>query len=163
MHNYNRQTVLSIKQPYQVTEAIPFVYFLIKQDSIVYVGQSNNLWDRIAVHRIDKKDFDHVSYVEKSKFPGYTLNDIEAYFILSFLPPINKSVPPNNLYWPYAQLCNDFIENKRTITGYSNTGFGIRHILKSNPTKIQTIKFLDKVYINKIQFDRIYRAMWGSK
>lgn len=61
------------------------VYFLLKGDQIVYVGQSININERIRTHE-KIKDFDKFTYVGCEK---ENLNEIEAKYILKFKPIYN--------------------------------------------------------------------------
>jgi len=65
------------------------IYFLIREDKVVYVGKSNNeLHKRLSKH-ISSKDFDRVLFI-----PGPDSEDklrvLEAYFIYKLLPVENK-------------------------------------------------------------------------
>jgi len=63
------------------------VYFLIKDEEIVYVGQSVNIFSRIGAHET-LKDFDTFTYIECDKSE---LNIIEAKYIVKFKPKYNFS------------------------------------------------------------------------
>lgn len=69
------------------------VYFLIKENSIVYVGQSMSLANRISQHK--DKDFDNVSFI---CVPEHAASDVEAHYIVKFNPEFNRSIPGNNLF-----------------------------------------------------------------
>ncbi len=60
------------------------IYFLIKDNEIVYIGQSVNIASRVADHT--GKDFDSVSYVacEQNK-----LDILESLYILAYQPKLN--------------------------------------------------------------------------
>ncbi len=60
------------------------VYFLIKHEKVVYVGQSNSLFTRISQH--DNKDFDHYAFIrcEKSQ-----LDQLESLYIHLLQPELN--------------------------------------------------------------------------
>ena len=62
------------------------VYFLIKSNEIVYIGQSINIASRITQHR--DKDFDSVSYVACHKDE---LDILESLYILAYQPALNGS------------------------------------------------------------------------
>ena len=69
------------------------IYFLLKDNEIVYVGQSDNVMKRISAHIVaDEKMFD--SYCVLPVKEG-DLNDIEARYIWEFAPRHNKSIPKN--------------------------------------------------------------------
>lgn len=65
------------------------VYFLIRDDTIVYVGQTNNLPGRVQAHLRDKI-FDHVAWIH---VPFDELNEAEFYYISRFVPNYNVFVP----------------------------------------------------------------------
>lgn len=62
------------------------VYFLVKGNEIVYIGQSINIASRITQHR--DKDFDSVSYVACHKDE---LDILESLYILAYQPALNGS------------------------------------------------------------------------
>jgi hypothetical protein len=61
------------------------IYFLKREGRIVYIGQSVNVYARVAQHRKDK-DFDSVDFLpcDKSK-----LDDLEGFFIRLIKPELN--------------------------------------------------------------------------
>ena len=61
------------------------VYFLRKAGSIVYVGQSVNVYSRVAQHERDK-DFDTVTFVPCQP---EQLDDLEGFYIRLLCPPLN--------------------------------------------------------------------------
>jgi predicted house-cleaning noncanonical NTP pyrophosphatase (MazG superfamily) len=62
------------------------VYFLIKDDEIVYIGQSINIASRVASHK--DKDFDSMSFVACQK---EELDILESLYILAYQPALNGS------------------------------------------------------------------------
>ena len=64
----------------------PCVYILIKENEVVYVGQSVNLLQRLAQHR--EKDFDAAYYLP---IPITDLIKTEKALIQDFNPPLNKT------------------------------------------------------------------------
>jgi predicted GIY-YIG superfamily endonuclease len=72
------------------------VYFLVnKSKEVVYVGQTYNLFNRLATHRNDK-DFDKVYFlteptsVKKNKSKKDWINEKEKEYIQNYLPIYNK-------------------------------------------------------------------------
>lgn len=61
------------------------IYFLIKGDTVVYVGQSKNVYSRIRRH-LDTKVFDKINVIacEESE-----LNRLESMYIRKFSPVLN--------------------------------------------------------------------------
>jgi excinuclease UvrABC nuclease subunit len=63
------------------------IYFLILDDKIVYVGQSNNIYNRLARHIHGKsKNFNQFSFIE---VPLDQLNMVETAYIHHFRPKYN--------------------------------------------------------------------------
>lgn len=77
---------------------LPVVYFLIKDNEIVYIGKSINFRQRIAEHKT-KKDFDRYTALQVS----YDMLDmLESAFILQFHPKLNAAQP---IYNGLSGLC----------------------------------------------------------
>lgn len=66
-----------------------YVYFLIDNSEIVYVGQALNLQNRLEMHKLDKT-FSRVSWL---LVPRNMINTIEAYYINELKPKYNKAYP----------------------------------------------------------------------
>lgn len=65
-----------------------FVYKLFNEGSVVYIGQSTNLENRISHHRMDKI-FDNVVVVEVDSKED--MDGLESYLILKYMPKYNKA------------------------------------------------------------------------
>ena len=61
------------------------IYFLIQDNEIIYVGQSVNIFARIATH-IEQKEFDSYAYLE---CPPEQLNTYESLYIHTLRPKLN--------------------------------------------------------------------------
>lgn len=73
------------------------VYFLYKDEKIVYVGASNHINNRIKQH-IDRIDFNYYAYIEVPIQEKLScLSNLEAYFVNKCKPEINKKMPYNKL------------------------------------------------------------------
>jgi len=72
----------------QVLDIVPIcgIYFMVDGGTIVYVGQSNDIYMRISQHK-DKK-YEYVLYLE---YPENELNDRENEYIVGFNPKYNKT------------------------------------------------------------------------
>lgn len=70
----------------------PCVYFLVKKNMVIYVGQTINLQARMESHYCEK-DFDAVFYIE---VPLEQRCAIEAAFIQALRPPLNLEVKPGD-------------------------------------------------------------------
>ena len=67
-----------------------FVYFLLKNKEVVYVGQTTNGLNRIKQHfKEQKKDFDDYKIIKCSK---KDLNELESFYIIKYKPKYNKSL-----------------------------------------------------------------------
>jgi len=77
-----------------VVESVTGIYFLIKDEKIVYVGQSTNIFSRVGTHKIDK-DFDKAVYFE---CPSTELDDLEYELINILQPKYNKTGNPKKYY-----------------------------------------------------------------
>ena len=68
------------------------VYFLCKEDKVVYIGQAINVGARITSHISEnKKSFDRIFYV---RVPLNELNAVEGTLIRIFRPPLNGNTAP---------------------------------------------------------------------
>lgn len=67
------------------------VYLLFKNDEVVYVGQSRNVYLRVVKHR-DRRvgDFDSYTVIPCSESE---MRMVEAYYIDLFKPPLNVVLP----------------------------------------------------------------------
>lgn len=65
------------------------IYFLIKANEVVYVGQSVDVFKRLSRHKSDGKDFDSFAFIQCEK---HLLNDLESLYISAFVPFMNSSL-----------------------------------------------------------------------
>jgi len=72
---------------YQDVFIPPCVYFLVRKNKVVYVGQSTSLPLRINWHKKDGKNFDTVYYMQ---VPETALLDVESNFIAQLKPFYNS-------------------------------------------------------------------------
>ncbi|SHK43559.1 transcriptional regulator, AlpA family [Roseomonas rosea] len=77
----NEEQILAQAVPY----GAPGIYFLIKEERIVYIGQSVNVHARVAHHRYSKA-FDRWHWIP---VPKRRLNVMEQRYIQFFRPPLN--------------------------------------------------------------------------
>lgn len=82
--------VLKNSVPYKDTTG---VYFLIKDNEIVYVGQSVRVYTRISSHE-KTKDFDSVSWI---RCEVESLDYLESFYIYKFRPKLNGEHAPITL------------------------------------------------------------------
>lgn len=109
MKYLNEKEIIKNMFPAELRKSI--IYFLIKDEKIVYVGQSTNGIYRIAAHSSDKV-FNGYFYKE---YPTEKLNDIEAEYIVRFEPYYNNSMPTNNIYKSIAYLKEIYNTDARTL------------------------------------------------
>lgn len=79
-----------------------FIYFLIRENEIVYVGQTTLSPEaRIQAHVYNGKKFDSYTFVE---CPIEELTFYEASYIVKFSPILNGNMPVNDHYKSLSQL-----------------------------------------------------------
>jgi len=78
---YREKEIVGSKLTYEGSSG---VYFLIKDNRVVYVGQSVNIFARIASHA-SHKDFDSYAYVS---CPKDQLDILESLYIHTLIPPL---------------------------------------------------------------------------
>lgn len=86
-----------------------YVYFLTREDKIVYVGQTVNGLQRVYAHMFSK-DFDGYHLIECEK---ENLDELESMYILKFAPKYNKGL---NL--PKEYIVRDDIRKVLKIDGF---------------------------------------------
>lgn len=75
------EQIFEAAKPWEVIQGI---YFLTKDDQIIYVGQSNNIMRRVGEHI--NKEFDSYSYI---RCTHEALDLVESIYIFSYSPPLN--------------------------------------------------------------------------
>jgi hypothetical protein len=81
----SQQQIVDASEPWEEQTG---VYFLISESSVVYVGQSTNVYSRIQMH-VDKK-FDRVTCIKCDKSE---LDKFESLYIHMLRPILNKEQP----------------------------------------------------------------------
>jgi len=66
------------------------VYILYKNEEIIYVGVSNDVYNRLSQHRIRKKSWDKVAYIKETDYYNAIL--IENYLINKYKPKLNRGI-----------------------------------------------------------------------
>lgn len=121
--SYSRLTVESVIQELS-NQKHYFIYFLLKNNKVVYVGQSNNnVLSRISSHLKDK-DFDEVYY--KSFSVENVMDEYEKKFIMKYRPKFNKEVIHQGVKYDFFDLKTEqgvslTIEDFCAVTGCSNS------------------------------------------
>lgn len=73
--------------PFDYINTPPGIYFLCKDNKIMYVGQSTSIVSRIATHiKENTKQFDRIFFIV---CPAHKLDEIETELIKRFYPPLN--------------------------------------------------------------------------
>lgn len=121
------------------------IYFLIKNDEVVYVGQSINGIKR-PIHHYDK-DFDYFTFVnvrDRNK-----LDELENYYITKYEPKYNKTLNKTKNMISYSEYYAQYYKGKKTKEKYSK----IKDIIIQNKLYFQIFKgkmFIEKNNIIKI-------------
>lgn len=68
----------------------PGVYFLIKDERVVYVGLSKYISNRVKEHHTKFMPFNRVAWI--GGIPEQFLETMEVYYIYEFEPPLNNKV-----------------------------------------------------------------------
>lgn len=121
------------------------IYFLLKDNKIVYVGQTKNGFNRIINHLHNRTiDFDSFHFINIKDTDR--LNEIELKYILKFNPKYNKSISsiiPSADYISMDKL-------KKIIKDKVHTCYKIKIINIAEKLKLNTIKFNGSNYFLKI-------------
>ena len=75
------------KTPNKFLKGVAGIYFLTLDEELVYIGQTINVYKRLADHRRDK-EFDNAYFLPITKT---FLNSIETYFLNKYKPEYNKN------------------------------------------------------------------------
>lgn len=71
------------------------VYFLFDGDECVYIGQTQNFWDRMEQHKRNRMPWTSHTYIEVPKFHAPA---VEAYYIRRLMPTFNGDHPRLRTY-----------------------------------------------------------------
>lgn len=93
-----------------------WIYFLVKEECVVYVGQTNSLRSRINRHK-KEIDFDEYRYLEVIKDE---LDYFEQQYILKYRPKYNKNIGGTGRWYKGLSI-DEYIQmlekpSKTTIT-----------------------------------------------
>lgn len=117
-----------------------FVYLLLENKKVVYVGQTTNGLNRIKQHfKNSEKKFDDYKIIKCSK---KDLNEIENFYILKYKPKYNKKINSSNVKITYI------IAKLKDVIGFNPYSIkGIEKIIeKSN---FQTKYFNGSIVLTK--------------
>lgn len=96
------------------------VYFLFKDEKIIYIGKTTNGFTRVYDHT--DKDFDSFSYF---MCPASKVNEYEAEYIMKYKPKHNKVIPPNSYFMSFNKLKREY-----KITYHKISSLAIEHGLE---------------------------------
>ena len=88
----SEQTI--VKNSFPVSSS-PAIYFLIKDDKIMYVGQSINPLNRVGTH-ISTRKFDRITFLMCHKDQ---MGALERFYIKKFMPPWNVCAIAEKSRW----------------------------------------------------------------
>lgn len=101
MREYYKNDILKLAKPY-ITESEYYVYFLIFDNEIVYVGYSANVDSRIAAHKRDKHFNKTFKIKQESDKEALTL---EEHYIKKFNPLYNRSKAEHSTLYNDRVIC----------------------------------------------------------
>lgn len=90
---HNKETILNNSVSAEI-KPNPLIYMLIKNNEIVYVGQTTKGFQRILHHYLDK-DFDKI-FTQPCN--NKDLDKLEVTYIIKYRPKYNTVLPRNNEY-----------------------------------------------------------------
>ena len=100
----------------------PGIYFLLRDDRIVYVGMTTSILQRIYAHRL-QKDFDRVLFTE---CPEHLLRHVEKALIETLKPELNLTPGKVRGDWPHvAFVLPDIDERISRLVGLDDDLFPI--------------------------------------
>lgn len=91
------------------------IYFLIYLGEIVYIGQSENIFKRIAEH-MKSKEFDGYAFEETND----NLNELEVDYILKLQPKLNSSLPSNSRFISFDNFAKKYKIKKWDLKRFVN-------------------------------------------
>ena len=118
-----------------------FIYFLLKDGIVVYVGQTTQGLIRPFTHK--DKDYDEMKIIlcdEKE------LDIIEGKYIAKYKPIYNKAISSSYRLYRARNLLREMFNNKITV-------IDLKKIIKK--LEIETFNFNGNVYINNYDFERV--------
>ena len=141
----------------------PIIYFLIKDEEVVYVGQTINGYGRINAHT--DKDFDYACYID---CPEYDLDNKEGYYIIKYNPKYNKALNKAYITIPRCRhKLNSFIAKEYNRLNLRHGYISKKKMQKLLDTeKITVYEYNDEKYINIMDLysmqNNIYSLLRGA-
>lgn len=112
----NEEEILDMSRP---VHKLCGVYFLIQNEDIVYIGQSTNIFGRLASH--SDKQFTHVTAL---LVPREHLNFVESVYILAMRPKLNG--PPIYSLAQLAEISTNIPQER--LQSYNGSGRGSKFL-----------------------------------
>lgn len=106
------------------------IYFLLKNKTIIYIGQSTNLLSRINDHTEEGKDFDRVLYYEVNSNSDLTI--LETIFIKRFQPILNQQKNKKKKNFILDKFEDEYLKKKLPEYIYDSLFKGKIKIRQSN-------------------------------
>lgn len=128
------------------------IYFLTKNEEVVYVGQSKEGLNRISFHSYTEKDFDNFYFIN---CPVEKLNDLENYYIMKYFPKYNKMINRNgSSLISYTNFyCLEYKYDKAPRLSFAEAK---KEIIRNS---LYEVKFKSSLYINKKDIDKINKLL----
>ena len=126
-----------------------YVYRLICAGTVIYVGQSKSLIERIYGHLLSGKDFDEIGYFECT---SEEVNDKEAFEIVKYNPALNTNLPKNNIYINENQFKKEVMKafldvevNNEIVFERPPTKRSCHRYLRRSDIEVVTLKINNKI------------------
>lgn len=125
------------------------IYRLYQGDSVVYVGQSVNLANRLASHYSDKsKIFDSFDFTECDEGK---MNDMEAENIVKYAPIYNTTIPKCSNYMPSGQVKSKYPEVGIMICKYLEPDYSAKAKINYKKNRgINNYKYYEAKRVNDL-------------
>lgn len=114
------------------------IYFLLKDEIVVYVGKANMIASRICDHyKNATKDFDDFKFINcEAKY----LDLLESYFIYKYIPLFNKQLGKYNKVWQRIETIP--IEDNQPVSA-NNYSYRITMTVDDLETAKNILKYLN--------------------
>lgn len=140
-----------------------FIYFLMKDDELMYIGMSNgNLLSRLNSH-IKDKDFDSVLY--KTVLRESSLGKVEKRLITKYRPKLNKEFIFNDAKYDIFDLKTEEVirdTKSNLLTILNATKSSLDNLLNENSTKLYGRYVLSKNKPKESSFRKVLDTHTGK-
>lgn len=90
------ESITASAVPFLGIKRIIGIYFLLDGDSVVYVGQSENILARVTAHLYGRNRFNNYAYI---RCELNELDKLESYYIAKFQPYLKNAAMPKGGDW----------------------------------------------------------------